>query len=594
MFKKILIANRGEIAVRVIRACKELGITSAAVYSDADKTSLHTILADESYSLGASTASESYLNKNKILDLAKKIKADAIHPGYGFFSENSDFIQAVENAGIIFIGPSSKSVSKMGNKTEARTLMSQNKVPIVPGATKPVKSINEGIKLASQIGYPILLKAVAGGGGKGMRKINSQEEFSSSFEAVKREALKAFANDDIYIEKYINNPRHIEVQVFGDKLGNYVHLFERECSIQRRHQKIIEEAPSSFVDSETREKITSAAIKAAKACGYYNAGTIEFLMDSNKNFYFLEMNTRIQVEHPVTELITGKDLVKEQIAVASGKPLSFTQNEIKINCHSIEARIYAEDPQNNFLPSTGNILNYYEPSGPGVRVDSGIRRDSAVTVYYDPLVAKLVCWDSNRDNAIKKILRALGEYNISGITNNISFLTKILSSEKFIKGDFDISFLEREKILFDSPESNLVDADMQKASAILAGLLKMTEKIYNFTCTHKNNENVILFSQSEKFEIIVRTSLQEKASEILAQKVSSHHRLEVKAPMPGMILKLKKKKGDEVDHGEAVMILEAMKMENEIRAVNKGKIEDIYVKEGAAVEKGAVLFSVEN
>ena len=478
MFKKILIVNRGEIAVRVIRACKELGIISAAIYSDADKTSLHTLLADESYHIGAAPASESYLNKNKILDLAKKIKADAIHPGYGFFSENSDFIQAVENAGIIFIGPSSKSVSKMGNKTEARTLMSQNKVPIVPGATKPVKSINEGIKLASQIGYPILLKAVAGGGGKGMRKINSQEEFSSSFEAVKREALKAFANDDIYIEKYINNPRHIEVQVFGDKLGNYVHLFERECSIQRRHQKIIEEAPSSFVDSETREKITSAAIKAAKACGYYNAGTIEFLMDSNKNFYFLEMNTRIQVEHPVTELITGKDLVKEQIAVASGKPLSFTQNEIKINCHSIEARIYAEDPQNNFLPSTGNILNYYEPSGPGVRVDSGIRRDSAVTVYYDPLVAKLVCWDSNRDNAIKKILQALGEYNISGITNNISFLTKILSSEKFIKGDFDISFLEREKILFDSPESNLVDADMQKASAILAGLLKMRTNVF--------------------------------------------------------------------------------------------------------------------
>ena len=340
MFKKILIANRGEIAVRVIRACKELGITSAAVYSDADKTSLHTILADESYSLGASTASESYLNKNKILDLAKKIKADAIHPGYGFFSENSDFIHAVENAGITFIGPSSKSVRMMGNKTEARTLMSRNKVPIVPGAITPIKNSDEGMKLASQIGYPVLLKAVAGGGGKGMRKIILEEEFLSSFEAVKREAVKSFANDDIYIEKYINNPRHIEVQVFGDKFGNYVHLFERECSIQRRHQKIIEEAPSSFVDSATREKITSAAIKAAKACGYYNAGTIEFLMDSKKNFYFLEMNTRIQVEHPVTELITGKDLVKEQIAVAAGKPLSFTQDEIKINNHSIEARIY--------------------------------------------------------------------------------------------------------------------------------------------------------------------------------------------------------------------------------------------------------------
>ena len=470
MFKKILIANRGEIAVRVIRACKELGITSAAVYSDADKTSLHTILADESYSLGASTASESYLNKNKILDLAKKIKADAIHPGYGFFSENSDFIHTVENAGITFIGPSSKSVRMMGSKTEARTLMTLNKVPIVPGAITPIKNLDEGMKLASQIGYPVLLKAVAGGGGKGMRKIISEEEFLSSFEAVKREAVKSFANDDIYIEKYINNPRHIEVQIFGDKFGNYVHLFERECSIQRRHQKIIEEAPSSFVDSATREKITSAAIKAAKACGYYNAGTIEFLMDSKKNFYFLEMNTRIQVEHPVTELITGKDLVKEQIAVAAGKPLSFTQDEIKINNHSIEARIYAEDPQNNFLPSTGNISTYYEPSGPGVRVDSGIRRGSAVSVYYDPLVSKVICWDSDREKAIKKILRALGEYNISGIANNISFLMNILSSEKFISGEFDINYLEREKILFDSPKSN---TDILKASAILAGQLKL-------------------------------------------------------------------------------------------------------------------------
>lgn len=478
MFKKILIANRGEIAVRVIRACKELGIISAAIYSDADKTALHTSLADESYHIGTSPASESYLNKSKIINLAKKINADAIHPGYGFFSENSNFIQAFENAGIAFIGPSSKSVSMMGNKTEARMLMSRNNVPIVPGATEPLKSLEEGIKLANKIGYPILLKAVAGGGGKGMRKILSENDFSSSFEAVKREALKAFANDDIYIEKYIDNPRHIEVQIFGDKFGNYVHLFERECSIQRRHQKIIEEAPSSFVDSVTREKITSAAINAAKACGYFNAGTIEFLMDSDKNFYFLEMNTRIQVEHPVTELITGKDLVREQILVASGKPLSFTQDEIKINCHSIEARIYAEDPQNNFLPSTGNISTYYEPSGLGVRVDSGIRQGSEVTVYYDPLLSKLVCWDSSRDNAIKKILRALSEYNISGITNNVSFLTKILGSDKFIKGDFDINFLEREKLLLNSDQGDSDKEEIRKASAVLAGILKMRTGIH--------------------------------------------------------------------------------------------------------------------
>ncbi len=473
MFKKILITNRGEIAVRIIRACRELQIISAAIYSDADKTSLHTALADESHYIGAAPASESYLNKNKIIELAKKINADAIHPGYGFFSENSDFIRSVEDAGIIFIGPSSKSVSMMGNKTEARSLMSKHKVPIVPGTIKPIQNIDEGHKLALQIGYPVLLKAAAGGGGKGMRKTTSEAEFSSAFEAVKREALKAFANDDIYIEKYIENPRHIEVQVFGDKFGNYVHLFERECSIQRRHQKIIEEAPSSFVDSTTREKITLAAVNAAKACNYFNAGTIEFLMDADKNFYFLEMNTRIQVEHPVTEMITGKDLVKEQIAISSGIPLSFSQDDLKINCHAIETRIYAEDPQNNFLPSTGTISDYSEPSGLGVRVDSGIRRGSTISVFYDPLLAKLVCWDSDRKSAINKTLRALTEFNIAGLTNNISFLSKVISSDKFMAGNFDINFLDREKLLYDDNGGNSNNQDIQKASAILAGQLRM-------------------------------------------------------------------------------------------------------------------------
>jgi acetyl-CoA carboxylase biotin carboxylase subunit len=472
LFNKILIANRGEIAVRVIRACRELGITSAAIYSDADKTSLHTSLADESYHVGNSTTSESYLNKEKIIDLAKRIKADAIHPGYGFFSENSGFIQAVEDNGITFIGPSAKSVRMMGGKTEARTLMAKHNVPIVPGTTKPIKNLSEGLRLSNQIGYPILLKAAAGGGGKGMRKLISEEEFSSSFEAVKREALKAFANDDIYIEKYINNPRHIEVQIFGDKFGNYVHLFERECSIQRRHQKIIEEAPSPFVDEVTRKKITDAAIKAAKACGYYNAGTIEFLMDSDKNFYFLEMNTRIQVEHPATEMVTGRDLVKEQIRIAAGEPLSFTQDEIKINSHAIEVRIYAEDPENNFLPSTGTIINYQEPSGLGIRMDSGIRCSSVVNMFYDPLLSKLICWDNSRINAIRKALSALKEYSITGITTNLSFLAKVLNNQNFIAGNIDINFLEREKLLVDHAKNN-IDPEIERASAILAGFLKL-------------------------------------------------------------------------------------------------------------------------
>ena len=473
LFKKILIANRGEIAVRVIRACRELGIKSAAIYSDADKASLHTRLADESYYIGQAPAKESYLNKEKIINLAKEIKADAIHPGYGFFSENADFISTVEKNKIAFIGPSSKSVSLMGSKTEARKLMAKNKIPIVPGTTGSINTVKDGLKVAKEIGYPVLLKASAGGGGKGMRKISSPDEFESAFESTKREALKSFANDEIYIEKYIENPRHIEVQIFGDKHGNYVHLFERECSIQRRHQKIIEESPSSFVDEETRSKITISAIDAAKACGYYNAGTIEFLMDSDKNFYFLEMNTRLQVEHPVTELITALDLVKEQISVAFGNRLSFNQKEIKINGHALECRIYAEDSFNNFLPSTGMILNYLPPSGPGVRVDSGFDNSSEITVYYDPLIAKLVCWSENRQSAINRMLRALSEYIIGGLITNISFLKIIVDHPSFRKGNININFLNDDFMTkLSSSEGNGEVNEIEKIAAIFSALLK--------------------------------------------------------------------------------------------------------------------------
>lgn len=490
MFKKILIANRGEIAVRVIRACRELGIKSAAIYSDADKTSLHTRLADESYHIGESTARESYLNKEKIIQLAKDIGADAIHPGYGFFSENAEFIKALEKNKITFIGPASKSVSLMGSKTEARKLMAKYNVPIVPGTTELIKSVKDGLKVSDEIGYPVLLKAAAGGGGKGMRKISSSYEFESAFEATKREALKAFANEDVYIEKYIENPRHIEVQIFGDKHGNYVHLFERECSIQRRHQKIIEEAPSSFVDDITRQKITSAAIDAAKACNYYNAGTVEFLMDSKKNFYFLEMNTRLQVEHPVTELITGLDLVKEQISVAAGNNLSFKQDSLKINGHAIECRIYAEDPSNNFFPSTGPILHYVPPSGPGVRVDSGFDNGSQITVHYDPLIAKLVCWSNNRSSAIDRILRALSEFIIGGLTTNISFLKIIAGHPSFRKGKFDINFLNDEFMSRMNKLENSKDIEeIEKVSAIFVSLLKSKSLMIDLSSNHSQTVN---------------------------------------------------------------------------------------------------------
>lgn len=489
MFKKILIANRGEIAVRIIKSCKELGIKSVAIYSDADFTSLHTRIADESYYIGPATASESYLNKNKIIDLAKSIGADAIHPGYGFFSENASFIEAVEKSGITFIGPSSKSVKMMGSKTAARTLMSKNHVPVVPGTLDAVNNVEEGIKFSEKIGYPILLKASAGGGGKGMRKVSNKGEFKSAFESTKREALKSFANDEVYIEKFIENPKHIEVQVIADKHGNYRHVFERECSIQRRHQKIIEEAPSAFVDQSTRDKITNAAIQAAKACGYYNAGTIEFLMDSNKEFYFLEMNTRIQVEHPVTELISGTDLVKEQISIAAGNKISFEQDDIKINGFALECRIYAEDPENNFLPSTGKIFHYKEPNGIGIRVDSGFVTDSEISIHYDPMIAKVICWDNDRSKSITRMNRALNEFQIAGIITNTKFLNHILNTSEFKTGNYDINFIDNLNNS-DSLEKKTDNADTENeiAVSVFATLIKSKQKTStkNNTATNSN------------------------------------------------------------------------------------------------------------
>lgn len=489
MFKKILIANRGEIAVRIVKACKELGIKSAAIYSDADLTSLHTRMADEAFHIGASSAFESYLNKNKIIELAKSIGVDAIHPGYGFFSENASFIEDVEKSGIEFIGPSSKSVKMMGSKTAARTLMSKNNVPVVPGTLDAIKSIEEGITISEKIGFPVLLKASAGGGGKGMRKVSSKGEFKFAFESAKREALKSFANDEIYIEKFIENPKHIEVQVIADKHGNYRHVFERECSIQRRHQKIIEEAPSVFVDDITRNKITTAAIKAAKACGYFNAGTIEFLMDSKKEFYFLEMNTRIQVEHPVTELISGIDLVREQISIAAGNKISFEQKDIKINGYAIECRIYAEDPENNFLPSTGKILHYKEPNGIGVRVDSGFYADSEISIYYDPMIAKLICWDRDRDKAIPRMKRALNEFQIAGIITNTKFLNYILNTSKFAKGDYDINYIDNLNYNGNDLEISASNKEENEiAASVLAALIKSKQKsVLKKNSSGKNN-----------------------------------------------------------------------------------------------------------
>ncbi len=475
-FKKILIVNRGEIAVRVIRACKELGIISAVVYSEADKSALHVQLADEAYYIGKAPATDSYLNAEKIISVAKENKVDAIHPGYGFMSENAAFIEAVENAGITFIGPSSKSVNMMGEKTTARQIMKKSSVPIVPGTTEPIDEVEEAVKIAKEIGFPVMLKASAGGGGKGMRKVDSEEGIASAFRAAKSEAAKAFGNDAVYIEKFIENPKHIEVQVISDKRGNYRHLFERECSVQRRHQKIVEEAPSAFVDAETRAKLTEAAINAAKAAEYANAGTIEFLMDKNKNFYFLEMNTRLQVEHPVTEMISGIDLVKEQISIAEGNEISFDQEDLAIKGHALETRIYAENIENNFTPSTGMIEYYSQPSGPGVRVDSGVASGSEVSIYYDPMLAKLITFGKNRTEVIDRMIRALKEYHIAGVLTNIPSLIWILKHPAFIDASFDINFMDKEFIpLLPDGWKEEESEDLETAIAALGIFLKNKE-----------------------------------------------------------------------------------------------------------------------
>jgi acetyl-CoA carboxylase biotin carboxylase subunit len=443
MFKKILIANRGEIAVRVIRACRELGITSVAVYSDVDRASLHVIKADEAYHIGASSAAESYLNIEKILSVAKRAGAEAIHPGYGFLSENPNFARACSAAGVKFIGPTAASMEMMGSKTRARQEMEKAGIPLVPGTSSGLESPEQAEQVSARIGYPVMLKAAAGGGGKGMRLVNTREELKPALDAAQSEAQRAFAGSEVYIEKAIVNPRHIEMQVLADEHGNTVYLGERECSIQRRHQKVLEESPSPIVNPDMRRRMGEIAVRVAQTAGYANAGTVEFLVDQQKNFYFLEMNTRLQVEHPVTELITGLDLVHLQIRIAAGEKLPFSQEDVRIRGHAIECRIYAEDPNNNFFPSPGKITLLLAPAGPGIRRDSGMYEGWTVPVEYDPLLAKLIGYGSDRTQAISRLVRALDEYFVGGIKTNISLFRRILSDPDFQEGKFDTGYLDR-------------------------------------------------------------------------------------------------------------------------------------------------------
>jgi len=476
MFKQVLIANRGEIAVRIMRACQEMHISTVAVYSEADRQSLHVLTADEAVCVGPPPAVESYLNMERIIEAAKKTGATAIHPGYGFLAENADFARRCEEEGIIFIGPNSKAMSLVGDKIRSRITMEKAGIPIIPGMRCVYKNISDYEREAGKIGYPLMIKASAGGGGKGMRVVWKKEKLRPGIEAGRREAKGAFGDESVYLEKFIEEPRHVEFQVLADNHGNIVHLFERECSIQRRHQKIIEESPSTALDPGLRQKMGEVAKKVISTAKYNNAGTVEFLLDKDKNFYFLEVNARLQVEHPVTELITGIDLVHQQILVAAGKKLTIKQDDLVQKGHAIECRIYAEDPHNNFLPSSGKILYLKEPGGPGVRHDGGIYSECDIPIFYDPILAKLIVWAENRKKACERMIKALDDYVIIGIKTTIDFLKDVIDHEKFRSGETTTSFIPT---YFEDWSGKVKEDDIKKIIAAAAAFESLSRPKHN-------------------------------------------------------------------------------------------------------------------
>ncbi|HMB93483.1 MAG TPA: acetyl-CoA carboxylase biotin carboxylase subunit [Rhodothermales bacterium] len=471
--KKVLIANRGEIAVRVIRTCKELGIATVAVFSEPDRTALHVRLADEAYLLGPAPSSQSYLAQEKLIEVARRSGADAVHPGYGFVSENADFAEACAAAGLIFIGPPPEAIRAMGDKTAARAIMEEAGVPMAPGTTDAIDDRDEAARIADDIGYPVIIKAAAGGGGKGMRVVEDPGQFRRAMDMAQNEALSAFGDGRVFVEKYIQEPRHIEFQILADTHGHTLHLFERECSIQRRHQKVVEEAPSSVLTSEVRHKMGEAAVRAAASCGYVGAGTVEFLVDKDLNFYFMEMNTRLQVEHPVTEAITGLDLVAEQIRIAEGEEIGYTQDDLSIHGHAIECRVYAEDPSNNFLPDPGPLLRHTPPSGFGVRVDAGVEQGGEVLIHYDPMISKLITWGRTRAEAIRRMERALAEYDVAGMQTTIPFCHFVMTHQAFRSGHFSTHFVPHH---FDAAALTPRAPEAERAAALAAVLHQATRQ----------------------------------------------------------------------------------------------------------------------
>jgi acetyl-CoA/propionyl-CoA carboxylase, biotin carboxylase, biotin carboxyl carrier protein len=584
MFEKMLIANRGEIAIRVARTLKEMGIGSVAVYSEIDRDAPHVREADEAFLIGPAVPAESYLNIEKIIETAKEAGAEAIHPGYGFLAENADFARACDEAGIVFVGPPPEAIEAMGSKTRAREIMAEAGVPIVPGATEPAKDVEDARRQAEEAGYPVACKAAGGGGGKGFRVAMTPDDLEEAFEGAAREGEKFFSDDRVYVERYLEDPRHVEVQVLADSQGNVIHLGERDCSIQRRHQKVIEEAPGPHVDDEMRERIGKIATDAAAAVGYRGAGTVEG-MQVGEDYFFLEMNTRVQVEHCVTEMVSGVDIVREQVLVAAGEALSLSQEDLELRGHAIECRINAEAAHRNFAPAPGTITSYREPAGPGVRVDSGVEAGSEVTPMYDPMVAKLIVWDVDREHATRRMLRALDEYEVGGLTTLIPFHKAILATEQWANGETCRDLMEdREWLKTTAPESAPEPAAEDGAELVSRDYkVEVSGKLFDVRVIGAQ-PGALAASAGGK-----RPPKRERRSGGGAAASSES----LASPLQGTVLKVAVEQGAEVAEGDLICVIEAMKMENEITAHRSGKVTTLNVSEGAAVGSGDIIAVIE-
>jgi acetyl-CoA/propionyl-CoA carboxylase, biotin carboxylase, biotin carboxyl carrier protein len=578
-FSKILVANRGEIAIRIFRTLRELGIGTVAVYSEADRGALHVAAADEAYLIGPGPAPESYLNQERLLETATRAGAEAVHPGYGFLAENADFARACEASGLVWIGPPAEAIDVMGSKTAAREAMRAAGVPIVPGTTAPVESAADVRRLGGELGWPIAIKASAGGGGKGLKVVPGPDDAERAYESARREGEAYFSDPDVYVERYLEDPRHVEIQILADAHGNVIHLGERDCTIQRRHQKLVEETPSPAVGDELRDRIGRLGVDAARAVGYRSAGTIEGLLDRDGNYFFLEMNTRIQVEHTVTELVTGLDLVREQVLVAAGEPLSLSQDDVRLTGHAIECRINAEDPSNGFLPSPGRITSYREPAGPGVRVDSGVTLGSEVVGLYDPLIAKLVVHGVDRDHARRRMLRALDEYEVGGVTTLLGFHRALLEHPCFVAGETCHGLVESEEL---AQRADQLSHQQTTVAASPDGRLR--ERVSSVELDGRLYEVKALVPEPPFAELARRR--RERTGR------GAHHgaaKDAVVSPMQGTVLAVEVADGDEVRAGQVLCIVEAMKMENEITAHRDGIVTELSVEPGQAVTTGQVV-----